>query len=32
VDKVRFQFKGIWSIQGGAFESSILAGECDARD
>jgi hypothetical protein len=28
VDKVRIQFKGIWSIQGGAFQSSILAGEC----
>jgi hypothetical protein len=28
VDEVRFQFKGMWSIQGGAFHSSILAGEC----
>jgi len=25
---VRFQFEGMWSIQGGAFQSSILAGEC----
>jgi hypothetical protein len=29
---VRFQFKGMWSIQGGAFQSSILAGECVTQE